>query len=429
MEQVFGPSQILIVDDDRGGAEILARRLSLRRFSVAVAEDGETAIAQIEKRPPDLVLLDACMPGRSGQEVLNHVRQRYAPLELPVILHSALDDKRAQRHAFAAGANDFVAKPADFELLADRIAFHLNTRTSFFAERREQTRLRRRLDVRERMGAPSSVDVRMAEALAYALDANQFELAYQPQYDLRHGHIRALEALSRWSSPEFPDIAPAQFIAIAEDHGLIAQLTHWTIERAIRDHCALEAHGLAAPIAVNVSPLLIGDATATERLLAHISRETHRIRVELTETAIIHDPEEALRNLETLSRAGLHISIDDYGTGWSSLAYLQRLPVREIKIDRTFVGQLTRSHRDPLLVRSTIELAHALELEVVAEGVEDIETLALLRAMGCDAAQGYFVAAPMPFEAVKRFLGDRCAIAALATRPSPMALFAAATRG
>ncbi len=428
MEELFGPSEILIVDDDRSAADILARRLKLRRFSVTIAEDGETAIAEIERRPPDLVLLDFCMPGHSGQVVLAHLRRRLSPLELPVILHSALEDKRLQRLAFEAGANDFIVKPADFELLADRIGFQLNARATFKAERREQARLRRRLDVRQRLGGDLLGHSEVAEALSRALDRNQMTLAYQPQYHLHHRRIRGLEALANWHSPEFPDIAPQQFVTIAEEHGLIGQLTHWTIEQAIHDHCALEVHGLAAPIAINISAPLICDPNATERLLAHIGQNTHRITLELTETAIIQDPEEALRNLEMLSNAGVHISVDNYGTGWSSLAYLQRLPVREIKIDRTFIAHLTRSHRDPLLVRSTIELAHALELQVVAEGVEDIETLALLRAMGCDIVQGGFVAAPMPFESVRHFLGDRSTIAKLAEGPSTMELFTAAVK-
>jgi diguanylate cyclase len=147
---------------------------------------------------------------------------------------------------------------------------------------------------------------------------------------------------------------------------------------------------------------------------------------ELTEYAILHDPREALRSLTAYAHAGVRLSIDDYGTGWSSLSYLQRLPIHELKIDRTFVMQLIRSHRDPLLVRSTIELAHALDLEVVAEGVEDAETLALLRAMGCDIAQGYHIAAPMPISDIAAYISDTAHISNLATPLSPLALFAAA---
>ncbi len=198
---------------------------------------------------------------------------------------------------------------------------------------------------------------------------------------------------------------PDRFIGLAEETGAIAEVTRWVMHRAIADYKALAAEDLAKPVYVNLSGRLVADAAFTQWLLSQ-ARElpTGCLGLEITETAIISDPEHALANLQTLADAGIPIAIDDYGAGLSSLAYLKQLPATELKIDRMFVMGLTSSHRDPLLVRSTIDLAHALEMEITAEGVENAATLALLRTMGCDLIQGFFIARPMTLDALRTLL-------------------------
>ncbi len=202
-------------------------------------------------------------------------------------------------------------------------------------------------------------------------------------------------------------VPPDRFIGLAEETGAIAELTRWVMQKAIADQESLAAEGFPVPVYVNLSGRLVADREFTHWLLDQARRRPPgAIGMEITETAIISDPTHALANLQVLADAGVPIAIDDYGAGLSSLAYLKQLPATELKIDRLFVMSLTSSHRDPLLVRSTIDLAHALEMEVTAEGVEDGATLALLRTMGCDLIQGFFIARPMPLADLRKFLAQ-----------------------
>ena len=242
--------------------------------------------------------------------------------------------------------------------------------------------------------------------LAAALEAGDLRLHYQPKLRTRANTIDGVEALIRWQHPIRGLIPPDLFIPVAERVGQIRQLTEWTLAQAIDDQRALAAAGHDLPVYVNISARLLGDAAFVEAALAIAGRRTGVIGFEITETAVIDDPEHALAHLHRFVAAGLKIAIDDYGAGMSSLIYLKQLPAHELKIDRAFVSELTRSHRDPLLVRSTIDLAHALGLEVTAEGVETPAALALLRVMGCDLAQGYLVARPMPLDALIAFMDD-----------------------
>ena len=215
----------------------------------------------------------------------------------------------------------------------------------------------------------------------------QVQLFYQPKLRLRSGVVDSSEALMRWNSPSLGPVPADQFIPLAEETGDIAALTERALARAIEDHGRFAEAGHKVRIAVNVSATLVSDSEFAEHVLRMVSAYPEPVSLELTESADFDNPEQAIEHLQRLAEAGVKIAIDDYGTGLSSLSYIQRLPTRELKLDRMFLSKLTSSQRDPLLVRSTIDLAHALGLEVVAEGIENAETLALLAVMGCDAAQ------------------------------------------
>jgi EAL domain-containing protein (putative c-di-GMP-specific phosphodiesterase class I) len=199
-------------------------------------------------------------------------------------------------------------------------------------------------------------------------------------------------------------VSPADFIPVAEETGMIGDLTLWAISQALRDLEIISASGRDMRIAVNFSGRLLSDQGFIELVRDRIRGRENQLTIEITESSEIEDWAIALKSLEAFAAAGMRISIDDYGSGLSSLAYVRQLPAHELKIDRMFVSQLTESYRDPLLVRSTIELGHALELEVVAEGIEDVETLALLSMMGCDMVQGYHLARPMKLDALLSYL-------------------------
>jgi len=235
--------------------------------------------------------------------------------------------------------------------------------------------------------------------LRNALRDGQLQLYYQPKLDLRHQRIVGAEALARWIHPQHGFIPPDQFIDIAERTGLIKELTQWVLETAIRQCARCQATDRALKISINLSAINLHDEELVpliDTLLQRHRLKPERLVVEITETAMMTDPARAKTQLERLDALGVCISIDDFGTGYSSLGHLRQLPVDEIKIDKSFVMDMIDSEDDASIVRATIGLAHDLNLDVVAEGVEDEEILNHLSVMGCDIVQGYHIARPLP---------------------------------
>lgn len=241
-----------------------------------------------------------------------------------------------------------------------------------------------------------------------AIDTGDFWVAYQPKLDLRTGRIVGAEALARWTHPEKGAIAPVDFILAAEQNDRIEKLTRFVLDKAIGAAAAIGRNGAPFDIAVNVSTRLIGDvglAMLVETLLRHHGLAPGRLTVEITETAALDSGRDHFATLARLRKLGVRISIDDYGTGMSTLEYLKKIPASEIKIDQSFVGSVTTNYRDRLMVNSTVQLAHSLGRVVVAEGVEDQGTLDALTAMGCDLAQGFFIGRPMDLTALIETIG------------------------
>jgi EAL domain-containing protein (putative c-di-GMP-specific phosphodiesterase class I) len=234
--------------------------------------------------------------------------------------------------------------------------------------------------------------------------------AYQPKLDIASGRIVSVEALVRWHHADRGPIGPDRFIPLVEEHGRARDLTLHVFDRAVADAMHWRASGLEIGVAVNVSATLLLDAEFVELLrdrLRSVALPPEQITIEVTESAAMREPERAIAALESWRALGLKISIDDYGTGQSSLGYLQKLPATELKIDMSFVRSLAADRRNAIMVRSTIALAHELGMKVVAEGVEDAECLRLLAAMGCDTAQGWHVGKPMSAEALENFIAGR----------------------
>jgi EAL domain-containing protein (putative c-di-GMP-specific phosphodiesterase class I)/GGDEF domain-containing protein len=229
-------------------------------------------------------------------------------------------------------------------------------------------------------------------------------LYHQPKYDVRRGKVTGVEALVRWRHPTRGLLAPSQFVPMAEETGHIRALTEWVLGQAIADQRTMREMGHTLSMSINISGRLLGDAEFAEMALEAIAEADGEICLEITETAVIENPELGLALIERFAAAGVAISIDDYGTGLSSLAYLKQIRASELKIDKAFVFAVGDSQRDALLVRSTVDLAHGLGLKVTAEGVETPTALALLSAMGCDLIQGYFIARPMPLNQLLTFM-------------------------
>jgi EAL domain-containing protein (putative c-di-GMP-specific phosphodiesterase class I)/GGDEF domain-containing protein len=233
------------------------------------------------------------------------------------------------------------------------------------------------------------------EALAH----NELEMHFQPQVDLRTGRCASAEALVRWRRADGRTVAPSTIASIAEERGLILELTRFTMNTALRQLTQWKARGLDLGVAINLSALTFGEATLPELVAQTLeiwSVDARRLTLELTESALIRNERAAIELAGELRDLGCRLSIDDFGTGYSSLSYLHRFPLDELKIDRSFVQTIASGRSDQRIVRALVELAHAFDLETVAEGVENAFVQAKLRELGCDLVQGFHLSPALP---------------------------------
>jgi EAL domain-containing protein (putative c-di-GMP-specific phosphodiesterase class I) len=364
---------IAIVDDEPG----------FRRFAAEVArscgfepyETGSTAAFEefVTTRRPDIAMLELVMQEADGIEVMCRLASR--PVAVPFIIASRIDDRilqTARRLGEARGLRiaGAVRKPLPADELRDLLA---------------------RVD---EDNGPLPVG-----ALAAALARDDLLLHYEPCMDLRTRRIVGVEALARWQHERRGLIEPAMFIPLAEESGLIDRLTELVFAKAIAQVAAWHADGLALRCSVNFSACSVGNLALIDRACelcrAH-DVDPASLVVELTETAATSDFEPLRATLERLRACGFETAIDDFGTGFSSLARLHQLPFTEIKLDRSFVAGMPHSRECRVIVKSTIDMAHDLGLRVVAEGVENAALLEAVVLQGCDLAQGYGIARPLP---------------------------------
>ena len=255
----------------------------------------------------------------------------------------------------------------------------------------------------------SQQSLSLLSELRQAAERHEFRLYVQPKVQLATGKVVGLEALVRWVHPERGMVFPDQFIPFAEQTGFIRSITRWVLDRAAALCGELEAQGIKLRMSVNLSTRDLLDQELPQKfaeVLQRYSVTASSFCLEITESAIMDDPVRAQQTLEGLHAMGVDQSIDDFGTGYSSLAYLKRLPVQELKIDKSFVLKMERDADDAKIVRSTIDLGHNMGLKVVAEGLENPAVWELLARMGCDQGQGYFISRPMPAEQLAAWLGQ-----------------------
>jgi len=237
--------------------------------------------------------------------------------------------------------------------------------------------------------------------LKEAVDSGQLELHYQPKLDLVKNKYTSVESLVRWIHPRFGFIPPDEFIGYAEQTGVIKYLTRWVIETALAQARSWRDSGYDIRVAVNISAIDLGDRDFPVYVLKYLEDyqlPASSLTLEITESAVMRDVNQAMSTLQFLSDKGLRLSIDDYGQGYSSMAQLKRMPVEELKIDKAFVLNLTQDSDDFSIVKSTVELAHNMGLQVVAEGVENVESLEILSDLSCEYAQGFHLSRPLNIE-------------------------------
>ncbi|CAA9537410.1 MAG: diguanylate cyclase/phosphodiesterase (GGDEF & EAL domains) with PAS/PAC sensor(s), partial [uncultured Sphingomonadaceae bacterium] len=411
-----------------GGAAFLARRFEERALT-----DGETglpnlkALARISARPGDANIVVARIdrfaslaaglgPAGTANLVLRVAdRLRFANGERPIY---RTDDASL---AWVEGPGDessledrldaicaVMRQPVDCGRLVDvSLAFGLATGQRFDAQQLVANAALAALHASQKGarwsrfteadGEETNWQLSLLGELDMAMMSGQLWNAYQPKLDLKSGKIVGAEALVRWHHPNRGPIEPDSFIPIVEEHGRARDLTAHVLEQALEDALHWEDLGHEIGVAVNVSATLLADHEFIEMvavILQGSQLSPDRVTIEVTESAAMESPERAIAALEGWRSHGVNISIDDYGTGQSSLNYLQKLPATELKIDKSFVQTIGSDQRNAIMVRSTIALAHELGMKVVAEGIEDAECLALLGEMGCDTAQGYHIGRP-----------------------------------
>ena len=262
--------------------------------------------------------------------------------------------------------------------------------------------------------------------LQHGIESNQLRLVYQPKLDMRTQTLTSCEVLVRWRHPVHGEVPPSEFIPHAERTGSIRRLTSWILQNVAMQLSAWNAAGYRLEAAVNISAADIADpglATEVEQLLQHHAIHGEQLTFEITETVAMRDIEVAVRAMERLRRLGIRFAIDDFGTGYSSLAQLSRLPANELKLDGGLIARLTEDDRARVVVRAMVELGHSLDLRIVAEGVENLQLMREIAKLGCDVAQGYVIAKPLPPDALPVWLATR-RLARVASMDSTMAITA-----
>lgn len=384
---------VLVVDDSllqREHALALCRKLGATQ--VEGVASGQAALDWLARASaPSLLLIDLEMPGMDGVQLLDALARGKHAVPVVVVSErgSALIDAVMQ---LSRSAGVQVLAGAEKPLTAAALAAAVDCEPQLDPQR-PQSPTPVPLSPLMASGGGAA-----ASRLERAMRRGEIRVAYQPKIDLRDGRLRGVEALARWRRPQGEMIGPDRFIPLAEREGLIHALTQQIVDKAIAQLVAWRAEGLQLTLAVNLSPMMLGQEDFVEQLCAKLDDNglaPSDLVLELTESALI-DPANALNMLARLRVHDFGLSIDDYGTGFSSLQRLASIPFTELKLDRSFVHAAHRSRSQRTVLESTLELAHRLRLVAVAEGVETPEDWRMLRELGCDLAQGYLMASPMP---------------------------------
>jgi EAL domain-containing protein (putative c-di-GMP-specific phosphodiesterase class I)/CheY-like chemotaxis protein len=372
--------RILIVDDDGEIRDVLKEFLG-RDYDCVTRNSAEKALDVLATQHFDLILSDIGMTAMSGIEMLPRVVE-LAP-DSVVVMISGQRTIEFAIDAMRAGAFDYITKP--FEL------------------REVNAVVRRALDHQRNLKKFRALDRDKRARRQELLDAvtrQEFVVYYQPQIDIHSRAVVGAEALVRWQHPHFGLQAPAEFISVAEDTGLINQIGELVLREACARTRQWQEQGLDTfRIAVNASPRQLHEKNFAEivaRILSDTQLSPESLELEVTETWLMQNLDAGVHALEQLREMGVRIALDDFGTGYSSLSYLKRLPIDSVKLDASFVKDATTDPDDAALVMAIITLAHTLGKTVIAEGIEREDQLALLRMLRCDEGQGYLFGRPMP---------------------------------
>jgi diguanylate cyclase (GGDEF)-like protein/PAS domain S-box-containing protein len=369
---------------------------------------GDRVLIQVAERIK-LCLRQADTASRLGGDefvlLLHHADARGAEITARRILESLSQPYSIDEMSFSLTASIGIALyPADGQTMDDLIK---NADSAMY-----HVKERGRSDFRfyqKQMNVGLLSRMKLDHAMRQALANDGFRLHFQPQVDLKTGHVFGAEALIRWRDAELGEIAPGTFIPVAEETGVIVPIGNWVLQQAVRQAARWREEGLPLVIAVNVSALQFRQADFIDsvgRALADAGLPPDMLELELTESLLIQDADEVLRRLEALAQLGVKLSIDDFGTGYSSLSYLKRFPLHRLKIDRSFVAGLPEDESDAAIVTAIVNLARSLNLRVIAEGVESDIQRQFLLAAGCQEFQGYLCAPALTAEDFRKLVAE-----------------------
>ncbi len=369
---------------------------------------GDTLLCQFADRLRDAIRSDDILARIVSDEfalLLDGVSQQAVLATTTRIQESMSEGFLLEGHEFYLGASIGVAFYPEHALNAINLIRH--GEMAMYAAKRIGTGI---AIYDETHNTSTLEQLKLVNDLRTDLENRNIQLYFQPKVDLKNEQSVSLEALARWEHPDHGHIATSRFIHIAENTGLINSLTWWVMEEALRTSCLLQEQGIDLKMAINLSVWNLQDPDIVDhlrRLLEQYRVEPSRIILEITETAMMVNHKRALHTLHQLHDLGIRFSIDDFGTGYSSMAYLKRLPISEVKIDKSFIKSMDRQAGDSSMVRAIIDLSHDLGLTVVGEGVESREIAGMLRELGCDQAQGSYYADALPFDELVTWLENR----------------------
>lgn len=400
-------ARLLILDDDALVGNTVRNVAESAGMDVRLTLDADSFFRELDAWQPTHVALDLVMPGMDGMEVMARLAGRNSRAR--IIVTSGVGERvleAAGRSAAERGLDIVGVLPKPFRP---------ETLRALLREAPVIARDPTSATVAPGAAADSGFNVDVP-GFEHALSHHDLQLAYQPKVCCDSGRVAGFEALVRWQHPVHGTLPPERFVPFAEQHDMVEALTDQVLDLALAWFARLQvvprllARTSALSLALNISARTLRDHQFVNRLQASCAAHgiaPERLILELTETSAMDDPVTSLDLLTRLRMKGFQLSLDDFGTGYSSMLQLVRLPFSEIKVDRSFVMSASRSQESRTVIRSIVELCHSLGLRATAEGVEDAEALAYLQTVGCDYAQGYYIARPMAGSAVEDWLARR----------------------
>ncbi|MBO3458098.1 EAL domain-containing response regulator [Aetokthonos hydrillicola Thurmond2011] len=386
-------AHILVIEDEESVRENILDLLEAEGFETLAAANGRIGLQLALSESPDLVLCDLMLPEIDGYGVLTKLREEPFTATIPFIFLTARSARADFRQGMDLGADDYLTKPFTRVELLSAITSRLS----------KQATLRKLLGSNPKSNKLSTEMQMIEVCLRRTLEnreVRQFQVYYQPQIDLVSGKIISAESLVRWQSPELGMVEPTELIPLAESTGLIVPIGDWILQNVCKQTKIWHNAGFPGlRVAVNLSVHQLTPKNFIPKIVKFLEAnnlEAQCLELELTESMIMKDVNSAIATMNELQSIGVKIAIDDFGTGYTSLIYLKRLPINILKIDRYFIHNVGNDTQKAAITTALIQMAHNLNLQVVAEGVETETELSFLREHNCDAMQGYLFSRPLP---------------------------------